>query len=130
MKRSTIIIAALLASCVSAHAGGLAPSFSVVPPQRPAYVPLMELRMPLERCERPVYGRKGQVLYWVGGECQSLSEDGPSEPVSLPAPETPVVPEPQPDPIPEEPPFVEEVPEEEPPVDELPVDEPKCVETN
>lgn len=108
MKASIIIAALMLTACAPAHAGGLAPSLSVVPPERPSYAPIMEGRMPLARCERPVYGQNGQLLYWVGGECQTPWEDGPSESVSVP----------ESDPIPEEPPFVEEVPEEEPPVEE------------
>lgn len=90
MKRLTIIIALLLTTCAPAHAGGL--TTSIIPPERPSYAPLLEGRMPLERCERPVYGRNGQVLYWTGQGCVEALEDGPvgSETPSVQNPPTEV----------------------------------------
>ncbi len=64
MKLSiTIIIAALMAACAPAHAGGLAPASSVRPVERPSYAPIVEPY--IDTCTWPVYASDGvTVLYW------------------------------------------------------------------
>ncbi len=62
----TIITALLLAACSPAYAGGLAPTSSPLPVQRPSYAPLMEVApQPQLPCRWPVMAADGlRVLYW------------------------------------------------------------------